>query len=96
MVDPDINNDTATDESESNTGCSSRGTNLIPKKRTRRFGTFWTQVQKWDSSQKFRQFLDFVKQSYPRLGRRHLGNRMKQVPKSSTDVTTCSLVSEDD
>ena len=95
IVEPDIDNNTATDESESNTGCSSRGTNLIPKKRTRRFSTFWTQVQKWDGSQKFRQFLDFVKQSYPRLGRRRLDNRMKQVAKSSTEVTTCSLVSED-
>ena len=42
------------------------------------------------------EFLGFVKQSYPRLGRRHLDNRKKQVAKSSTEVTTCSLVSEDD
>ena len=52
---------------------------------------------KWNGSQKVKQFLDFVvKQSYPRLGRRCLDNRMKQVAKSSTEVTTCSLVSEDD
>ena len=95
MVEPDIDNSTVTDESQSNTGCSSRETNLIPKKRARRSDTFWTQVHKWDGSWKVKQFLDFVKQSYPRLGRRHLGNRMKQVSKSSTELTTCSLVSED-
>ena len=58
-------------------------------------GTFLNSSAKWDGSQKVKQFLDFVKQSYPRLGRRRLDNRMKQVAKSSTEVTTCSLVSED-
>ena len=53
-------------------------------------------MQKWDGSQEVKQFLDFVKLSYPRLGRRRLDNRMKQVARSSTEVTTCSLVSEDD
>ena len=53
-------------------------------------------MQKWGGSQKVKQLLDFVKQSYLRLGRRRLDNRMKQVAKSSTEVTPCSLVSEDD
>ena len=50
IIEPDIDNSTATGEGENNAACSSRGINLISKERTKKFGTILDSSRKWHGS----------------------------------------------
>ena len=50
VIKPDIDNSTATGEGEDNAACSSRGTNLISKEGTKKFGTILDSSRKWHGS----------------------------------------------